>query len=60
MCIIIEAGKTKAIPHKDCVRIAPSDFSSDCIEISQAYWRYVKEFLCKMTEKMQARHTQSR
>lgn len=26
----------KATPHKDCVRIATSDFSSDCTKISQA------------------------
>ena len=27
----------KAAPHKDCAEDAPTDFSSDCIEISQAY-----------------------
>ena len=28
----------KAIPHKDCVRIAQSDFSSDCIKTTQEYF----------------------
>ena len=27
----------KAIPHKACAGDAPTDFSSDCIEIPQAY-----------------------
>ena len=27
----------KATPHKTCAEYAPTDFSSDCIEISQAY-----------------------
>jgi hypothetical protein len=27
----------QATPHKDCAEDAQSDFSSDCIEISQAY-----------------------
>ena len=29
--------KFKAIPHKACAEDALSDFSSDCIEIPQAY-----------------------
>ena len=28
----------KAIPHKDCVRIAQSDFSSACIKTTQEYF----------------------
>ncbi len=31
-------------PHKDCAQIAQSDFSSDCIKSSQAYWRMSRDF----------------
>jgi len=27
----------KATPHRTCAEDAPTDFSSDCIEIPQAY-----------------------
>ncbi|MCM1330207.1 MAG: hypothetical protein NC253_12305, partial [Ruminococcus sp.] len=40
----MELDEIKAIPHKDCVRIAQSDFSSDCTKISQAYWRMSRNF----------------
>ena len=33
---------------------AQSDFLSDCIKTTQAYFVYGKEFLCNMTENMQA------
>ena len=34
----------KAIPHKDCVVDVPTDFSSDCIETTQEYWRIARSF----------------
>ena len=35
----------KATPHRDCAKDAPTDFSSDCIEILQAYCRMSRD-LC--------------
>ena len=40
------AQESKAIPHKACAEDALSDFSSDCIEIPQAYWS-VGQPLCQ-------------
>ena len=37
----------KAAPHKDCAEDAPTDFSSDCIEISQAYLRMSRDFCAR-------------
>jgi hypothetical protein len=37
----------KATPHKDCCAGAQQDFSSDCIEISQAYFRMSRDFCAK-------------
>jgi hypothetical protein len=37
----------KAAPHKDCAEDAPTDFSSDCIEISQAYLRMSRNFCAR-------------
>ena len=37
----------KATPHKTCAEYAPTDFSSDCIEISQAYWRMSRNFCAR-------------
>ena len=34
----------KAIPHKECVVDVPTDFSSDCIETTQEYWRIARSF----------------
>lgn len=34
----------KAIPHKECVVDVPTDFSSDCIETTQEYWRISRDF----------------
>ena len=34
----------KATPHKACAKDAPTDFSSDCIEIPQAYYRMSRDF----------------
>ena len=34
----------KATPHKDCVVDVPTDFSSDCIETTQEYWRIARSF----------------
>ena len=36
----------KATPHRTCAEDAPTDFSSDCIEIPQAYWS-VGQPLCQ-------------
>jgi len=36
-----------ATPHKTCAEYAPTDFSSDCIEISQAYWRMSRDFCAR-------------
>jgi len=33
----IKLEEFKATPHKTCAEYAPTDFSSDCIEILQAY-----------------------
>ena len=35
---------SKATPHKDCVVDVPTDFSSDCIETTQEYWRIARSF----------------
>ena len=34
----------KTTPHKDCVVDVPTDFSSDCIETMQEYWRIARSF----------------
>ena len=34
----------KAMPHKECVVDVPTDFSSDCIETTQEYWRIARSF----------------
>ena len=34
----------KATPHKACDEDGPTDFSSDCIEIPQAYYRMSRNF----------------
>ena len=34
----------KAAPHKDCMRIARSDFSSDCTKATQEYSRISRSF----------------
>ena len=34
----------KAIPRKDCAADVPTDFSSDCIETTQEYWRIARSF----------------
>ena len=39
--------RLKAAPHKDCAGNAQSDFSSDCIEISQAYLRMSRDFCAR-------------
>ena len=38
--------RIKATPHRTCAEDAPTDFSSDCIEIPQAYWS-VGQPLCQ-------------
>ena len=35
---------SRVIPHKDCASDAKSDFLSDCIKSSQAYWRMSRDF----------------
>ena len=42
-----DTEKARAIPHKDCAEDAPSDFSSDCIEIPQAYCRMSRNFCAR-------------
>ena len=37
----------KAIPHRACAEDALSDFSSDCIEIPQAYYRMLRDFCAR-------------
>ena len=37
-------GIIKAIPHNYCVRIAQSDFSSDCAKTTTASWRFPRSF----------------
>ena len=37
----------KAIPHRACAEDALSDFSSDCIEIPQAYYRMSRNFCAR-------------
>ena len=37
----------KAIPHRACAEDALSDFSSDCIEIPQAYYRMSRDFCAR-------------
>ncbi len=37
------------------MQIAQTDFSSDCMKMTQEYLMYFKEFSCKMAENMQAR-----
>ena len=44
VCILGINMLFKAIPHKDCVRIAQSDFSSDCAKKPQAYSRMSRIF----------------
>jgi hypothetical protein len=39
-------SRVKAIPHRTCAEDAPTDFSSDRIEIPQAYWS-VGQPLCQ-------------
>jgi hypothetical protein len=34
----------KAMPHKDCCTDAKSDFSSDWLKTTQAYWRKSRSF----------------
>ena len=34
----------KEIPYKECVVDVPTDFSSDCIETTQEYWRIARSF----------------
>ena len=34
----------KAIRYKECVVDVPTDFSSDCIETTQEYWRIARSF----------------
>ena len=34
----------KATPHKDCMRIAQSDFSADCTKATQEYSRISRSF----------------
>ena len=41
---VIEFSELKATPHDHCVSDAQSDFSSDCIENSQAYYRMARIF----------------
>ena len=40
---------------KSGMQIAQTDFSSDCMKMTQEYLMYFKEFSCKMAENMQAR-----
>ena len=39
--------KPKATPHKACAEDAVTDFSSDCIEIPQAYYRMSRDFCAR-------------
>ena len=38
----------KAAPHKDCMRIALSDFSSDCTKATQEYSRISRSFRARL------------
>ncbi len=49
MCIIREAL------IKSGMQIAQTDFSVDCMKMTQEYLMYFKEFSCNQTENMQAR-----
>ena len=42
-----DGTEIKAIPHKACAEDALSDFSSDCIEIPQAYYRMSRDFCAR-------------
>ena len=50
----VSANLLKAIPHKDCARIARSDFSADCTKTTTAGWRLPRSFwaicrkICKL------------
>ncbi len=50
----------KATPHKACAEDAPTDFFVRLYRNSAGILSYVKEFLCKMTENMQADSVKSR
>ena len=52
--------KLKATPHKACAEDAPTDFFVRLYRNSAGILSYVKGFLCKMTENMQADSVQSR
>ena len=41
--------------NKSGLQIAQTDFSSDCMKMTQEYLMYFKEFSCKITENIQAR-----
>ena len=41
-------GRFKAAPHKDCMRIARSDFSSDCTKATQEYSRISRSFRARL------------
>ena len=44
---VLQLSCVKAIPHRACAEDALSDFSSDCIEIPQAYYRMSRDFCAR-------------
>ena len=56
--VLIFAGKCdilKEVLIKSGMQIAQTDFSSDCMKMTQEYLMYFKEFSCNQAENMQAR-----
>ena len=53
--LAVPQNRSKEVLIKSGMQIAQTDFSVDCMKMTQEYLMYFKEFSCNQAENMQAR-----